>query len=159
VRPSGAYGDQARKWKLNVSCGEDLNRDILKADTCSVTIPELDFEMCRGSMGGFFSTVEGVLLKIADHLSTCTPFTGDSANPDYSAAFNKTVNGLRRLASDPESLPFTLILDDPADQSYIGHRSSNPSSEDQYLTSEVYDRTHEQNDELGFTTMKVTDYE
>lgn len=64
VKPMGSYGDKARKWTLKVETPADLNRDVLKSDTASIIIPDLDFEMCMGTLGGLFTTVEGLILKV-----------------------------------------------------------------------------------------------
>jgi zinc finger protein len=59
---------------------EDLNRDVFKSDSCLVAIPEVDFAMAPGSLGSHYTTVEGLLVKIIDHLTECNPFgMGDSA--------------------------------------------------------------------------------
>ncbi|KAL6741398.1 hypothetical protein Aduo_014657 [Ancylostoma duodenale] len=51
----------------------------------------------------------------------------------------------------------TLVLDDPAGNSYI--QSLTAPLEDPRLTKEFYERTFEQNDELGLNDMKVENYE
>ena len=42
-------------------------------------MPELDFEIAAGSLGGVFTTVEGLLIKARDHLASRSFTTGDSA--------------------------------------------------------------------------------
>lgn len=64
VKASGAYGDKAKKWTLTVENEADLNRDVLKSDTASLAIPELEFETCMGALGGVFTTVEGLIVKV-----------------------------------------------------------------------------------------------
>lgn len=64
VKAMSAYGEKAKKWTLKVETIEDLNRDVLKSDTASVIIPELEFEMCMGTLGGVFTTVEGIIVKV-----------------------------------------------------------------------------------------------
>lgn len=68
VKAMGAYGDRAKKWILKVTTAEDLNRDVLKSDTAAVSIPELEFEMSMGTLGGVFTTVEGLLMKVKGYL-------------------------------------------------------------------------------------------
>ena len=51
---------------------EDLNRDLLKAETCSIAIPELKFEMGGFALGGRFTTLEGLLTNIDDQVNTLT---------------------------------------------------------------------------------------
>jgi zinc finger protein len=53
--------------------------------------------------------------------------------------------------------PFTLILDDPLSNSYLQNLYA--PDPDPNMTVEMYDRTFEQNDELGLNDMKVENYE
>jgi zinc finger protein len=46
----------------------DLKRDLFKSDTCKVIIPEVELELDYGTLGGQYTTVEGLLEKIHDHL-------------------------------------------------------------------------------------------
>ncbi|VDM73809.1 unnamed protein product [Strongylus vulgaris] len=51
----------------------------------------------------------------------------------------------------------TLVLDDPAGNSYI--QSLSAPLEDPRLVKEFYERTFDQNEELGLNDMKVENYE
>lgn len=53
--------------------------------------------------------------------------------------------------------PFTLILDDPLANSYLQNLYA--PDPDPNMTIELYDRTWEQNEELGLNDMKVENYE
>ena len=53
--------------------------------------------------------------------------------------------------------PFTLILDDPLANSYLQNLYA--PDPDPNMTIEWYDRTWEQNEELGLNDMKVENYE
>lgn len=56
-----------------------LDRDILKADSAYVEIPEIHLEMAAGSLGGVYTTVEGLLDKIRKNIEEGNPFAvGDS---------------------------------------------------------------------------------
>lgn len=166
VKPMGAYGDQARKFILRVESAEDLSRDVLKADTAGIAIPEINLELCPGTLGGVFTTVEGLLIKIADQLEeTSQFFTGDAADEEKRERFKAFMSQLNAL---PKNLPFTLILDDAADMSMISGRDTEHifgtalnqrDREDAQLQCILYDRTAEQNDELGLTYMQTENYE
>lgn len=54
------------------------------------------------------------------------------------------------------SIPFTIILDDPLANSYIQNLYA--PDDDPNMTTEIYERTHEQNEELGLNDMKVENY-
>lgn len=44
-------------------------RSLLQSETCSVEIPELEFELGMGALGGKFTTLEGLLKDIKDLVS------------------------------------------------------------------------------------------
>eukprot|EP00923_Selenidium_pygospionis_P024909 GHVN01043732.1.p1 GENE.GHVN01043732.1~~GHVN01043732.1.p1 ORF type:complete len:573 (-),score=159.73 GHVN01043732.1:241-1959(-) len=172
VKPSGAINEEGgRLWTLNVESVSDLNRDVLKADSAGISIEVIDFEMAPGTQGGIFTTVEGLLTNVADHLADSLPFAlGDSAPAEMRNAMKATVEGMRRLATDPSALPFTLVLRDPADHSFIGPRRevgnvSKVDGEvgveapighaDAQLITTLFKRTDEDDDELGLKDMKV----
>ncbi|KAH0480896.1 MAG: uncharacterized protein KVP18_003632 [Porospora cf. gigantea A] len=166
LKAGGTYGEQGRVWTLNVVEPADLGRDVLKADTARVEVPELEFVMCMGTQGGIFTTIEGLLMQTADHLEKSFPFHGDSSEGyKRKAMYENTIAGLRSLAQDESRLPFTLVLDDCADLSFIGHRDPTlkisdieKSVADDHLTTTFYTRSDEQNDDLGILDMKVDDY-
>jgi len=108
--------------------------------------------MMEGSLGSLYTTVEGLLDKLMDELERNNPFgQGDSANDKKFLAF---LDQLKELKEGKK--PFTLIIDDPADNCFI----YNPFAPevDPKLTIEKYERTEEQNEALGITDMVVENY-
>ncbi|KAJ7305149.1 hypothetical protein JRQ81_011037 [Phrynocephalus forsythii] len=82
VKSGGAIEPLGTRITLHVTDPSDLTRDILKSETCSVEIPELEFELGMGALGGKFTTLEG-LLKDIQGLVERNPFNlGDSTLPD-----------------------------------------------------------------------------
>ena len=79
VKIGGEVSKTAKKITLTVSDPDDLNRDVFKSDTAKVSIKEFDFEMMPGSLGSFYTTVEGLLGLLIDRLETANPFKGDSS--------------------------------------------------------------------------------
>ena len=115
-------------------------------------IPEVGFETGEGSMGSMFTTVEGVIDKICTQLLD-TPFsTGDSSINNL----NDFVLKLRDLQQLKKK--FTFILDDPLSNSFIFPVGEN-KNDDKRLKKEEYERTFEQNEDLGINDMKVENYE
>ena len=53
---------------LTVSSRADLNRQVIKSDSCSIHIPSLEFEIPPITQRGAVTTVEGVLKKAAEGL-------------------------------------------------------------------------------------------
>ena len=84
MQGGGAIPPQGTLVRLHVEGKEDFTRDVLKSDTAGITIPEIDLEITQGSLGGFFTSVEGLLEKIRQHLQEGNPFgTGDSATKHH----------------------------------------------------------------------------
>jgi len=144
-----------KKITLNITDPSDMSRDVLKSDTCSIAIPELDFEMGGMSVGGKFTTLEGLLTDILDQVERNSLWSGDAAAPDvaermkdFKAKFEECIAGKGK---------FTLILDDPAGNSYV--QNVYAPEEDPELTVLQYTRSFEQNDELGLNDMKVEGYQ
>lgn len=80
IKQGGGISDKASKITFHVQCPEDMNRDIFKSDSTYLSIPELDLELQPGTLGSMYTTVEGIMQKIIDHLVEVNPFTrGDSA--------------------------------------------------------------------------------
>ncbi|KAG2392383.1 hypothetical protein C9374_012635 [Naegleria lovaniensis] len=151
VRAGGAISPQATKITLKVSNPEDLSRDILKSETASLDIPELELHVAQGSLGGKFTTVEGLLMNIKDKLTEVNQFrVGDSTREKETfSRFLATLDDMQ----NGKLLPWTLIIDDPVSNSYIQNLFA--PDDDPFLTIEHYDRTFEQNEDLGLNDIKT----
>jgi zinc finger protein len=86
VKPGGAIPEHGTVITLKLDGREnmavDLRRDCIKSDSASIQIPELDFEMEHGSLGGMYTTVEGLLGSVEERLKMSNRFSlesGDSA--------------------------------------------------------------------------------
>ncbi|XP_071806568.1 zinc finger protein ZPR1-like [Asterias amurensis] len=134
----------------------DLNRDVLKSDTCRFTIPEMDFELMMGTLGGKFTTLEGLLTDIKNQL--LRPFAlmrgGDSATKESGGKLRTFIDKLDEIISG--KILVSVVLDDPAGNCYIQNLyAPDPDPE---LMVEEYERTEEQNDDLGLLEMKTENY-
>lgn len=119
-----------------------------------MTIPEIDLVLTAGTLGGRFTTIEGVLDQVYDELSG--KLFGDSGTKNKdNQAFQTFLTNLKDVKSADR--PFTLILDDPLSNSYLQNLYA--PDPDPNMTIEMYDRTQEQNDDLGLSDMKVEGYE
>ncbi|KAJ1981512.1 nucleolar zinc-finger protein [Dimargaris xerosporica] len=156
VKSGGAISSQGRKITLKVEDSEDLSRDILKSETCGLSIPEIDLELQPGTLGGRFTTVEGLLTQVKDELSEKAQFLrGDSSSTDNKSKFGTFLNQLGQVIQG--QLPCTLILDDPLANSHLQNLYA--PDPDPNMTVEDYDRTWEQNENLGLNDIKVENYE
>jgi zinc finger protein len=156
IKAGGGVPAKGRRWTLTVTGTkpEDLHRDILKSNTACVKIPELGFEMEPGSLGGVYSTVEGLLLQIHDRLKGSNPFSfGDAAEVSQKSNFAKFLYAITEMRGG--LVPFTLIIEDPMDHSFI-YSPAADGFEDDDLVEESYTRSHEEDEEFGLLDM-VTD--
>lgn len=180
VKTGGAVPEKGRRITLRVNSQEDLARDILKSETCALECPDLGLSVNPGTLGGRFTTVEGLLTQVRDDLKGQIFETGglsggfgasqvavksvgnatgagDSLAPEegerwtsFFAAVDDAVSGRR---------PFTVVLTDPLANSYVQSLADEPGVNDEKITVEDYDRTDEEEEELGLRDMKVEGYE
>ncbi|OLY79176.1 Zinc finger protein ZPR1, partial [Smittium mucronatum] len=108
-----------------------------------------------GTLGGRFTTIEGLLRQVYEDLDRDTPFTGDSSTESRRAQFagflkklEDTYNGL--------NLPITLVLDDPVSNSYVQNLYAPDPDPNMFI--ETYERTFEQNEDLGLNDINVDNY-
>jgi len=150
IKQGGGISDKATKITFNFQHPDDLNRDIFKSDTTFLKVPELDMELQPGTLGSMYTTIEGILDKIVTHLEEVNPF-GKGDSKTESDTFLSFLDKLRVLKEGNK--PFTLELDDPLSNCFI----YNPKApqEDPQIRVEVYERTAEQDDELGISDMNV----
>ena len=97
VKAGGAVAPQGKRVTLRVTTPDDLNRDVLKSASCAVTIPEVELELAPGTLGGFFTTVEGLVSQTHAALAGLhqSSFTeGDSA-PSASASASRASDSAR----------------------------------------------------------------
>jgi zinc finger protein len=99
-----------------------LNFFAFQSDTCDLKIPELDLEVGPATLGGRFTTVEGLLQNIKDQLQTQGGMFSDSADEKFKLQFNKFFEKLDSCIAC--KTVFTLILDDPTGNSYAQVRFS-----------------------------------
>ncbi|KAM5132387.1 zinc finger protein ZPR1 [Mantella aurantiaca] len=156
VKSGGAIESLGTKISLHITDPSDLTRDVLKSETCSINIPELEFELGMGALGGKFTTLEGLLKDIRDLVVDKNPFTlGDSCVSDRTAklqAFGKKIDQILE-----GQMKVHFILDDPAGNSYL--QNVYAPEQDPEMTVEKYERSFEQNEDLGLNDMKTEGYE
>ena len=159
VKSGGGIEPQGKRITLKVTDSTDLSRDVLKSETCRILIPDLDFEMGGFAIGGRFTTLEGLLTNMMEQLEN-NPFlgtgsvAGDATEEearkrlkDFSGQFQEMIEGKKN---------FTFVMDDPAGNCYLQNvYAPDPDPE---MTTEHYERTYEQNEELGLNDMVTENY-
>ncbi|CAD7689995.1 unnamed protein product [Nyctereutes procyonoides] len=155
VKSGGAIEPLGTRISFHITDPSDLTRDVLKSETCSVEIPELEFELGMAVLGGKFTTLEG-LLKDIQELVTKNPFTlGDSSNPGQMEKLQEFSQKLDQILQGNMKAHF--IMNDPAGNSYL--QNVYAPEDDPQMKVEHYKRTFDQNEELGLNDMKTEGYE
>ncbi|KAI8879516.1 zf-ZPR1-domain-containing protein [Backusella circina FSU 941] len=157
VKAGGAVSEKGTRIILNLTESDDLSRDILKSETCGLSIPEIDLELTKGTLGGRFTTVEGLLRQVHDELEGRASFIqGDSGTKESKNRFAEFLTNLKNVA-DGKMFPVTLIVDDPLSNSYVQNLYA-PDA-DPEMKIEEYERDWETNEDLGLNDMKLDNYE
>ncbi|EDW51279.1 GM13673 [Drosophila sechellia] len=144
------------------ACGHKTNEvksgggvEAQGSETCSLSIPELDLEVGPHALCGRFTTVEGLLVAMRDQLDgTLFHDSADVATKQQMQRFLDTFEDVMNLKR-----VITLVLEDPAGNTYVQSLSDDDSEPDDKLTVERYDRSYEDNEDLGLNDMKTEGYE
>ena len=147
----GTVSAKARSISLYCDSNEDLKRELLKSETAKIKIPEIDFELTSGTLGGKFTTIEGLLVEIQKNLRENNPFTKSYADIGDLSIYNYLIQTLEGFSNNEE--PFTIIIDDPLSNSYIEEIKTNDK-----IIIENYDRSADDDDYLGINDMKTEEY-
>ncbi|GAA0148743.1 hypothetical protein LIER_08101 [Lithospermum erythrorhizon] len=176
VKPGGPIPLKGKRIEVHVKNIMDLSRDVIKSDTASVKIPELDLELASGTLGGLVTTVEGLISQINDNLQRIHGFTfGDSLDDNRKSRWLNFRERLDKLLSLEE--PWTLIIDDALANSFIAPAADDIKDDHQLTCKSLFHRSHslgvlcfvapwncieeyerswEQNEELGLNDMDTS---
>ena len=166
VKTGGEIPEKGQRITLRIERVEDLSRDILKSETCSLKSPELDLEVQPGTLGGRFTTVEGLLTQVRDQLYGQifdieeAGVEGLAGGDSMAATTKERWNSFfERLNSAIRcEMRFSIILEDPLASSYVGP-CGKEIEEDTQITKQDYERTAEEMEDLGLNDMKTETYE
>lgn len=154
LKPGGEIPAKGKKTTLRVQNAKDLSRDVIKSDSAAVQVPELDLELSSGTLGGMVTTVEGLIVKICEALERVHGFQlGDSTHEWKKKKWDGFTERLSKLLSLQE--PWTLIIDDALAASFVAP-ATDSIEDDHQLTIEEYERSWEQNEELGLNDMDTS---
>lgn len=154
VKSGGGIEPKGCHLEVTISSSDDLKRDVLKSDTCSLQIPELQLEVGPNALGGRFSTVEGLLIAMKDQLLGHHANWGDSMTSESKTRYEKFLDDMDKALK--AEVKCTLVLDDPAGNSYV--QSLNDDGPDAGLKIERYERSFEQNEDLGLNDIRTEEY-
>ncbi|KAH1006148.1 hypothetical protein HUJ05_006914 [Dendroctonus ponderosae] len=151
VEPQGVH------IEVEVRRKEDLTRDVLKSDTCDLEIPQLELTVGPHALGGRFTTIEGLITAMKDQLNdpATSHIFGDSKQDKTKQQFEQFLSKLDDILEN--KVVATVVLDDPCGNSYIQSMKDGDETDDQ-LKITHYERTFEQNEELGLNDMHTENY-
>ncbi|KAI2631783.1 ZPR1 zinc-finger domain-containing protein [Xylaria nigripes] len=160
VKTGGEIPELGKRITLKVESAEDLARDILKSETCALECPELNLQVNPGTLGGRFTTVEGLLTQIRNDLHSQIFETGSGGGDSLAANEKQTWTQFFESldAAVKGEKPFTIILSDPLASSYV-QKAVDPDQDDPQMTIEDYTRTDEEEEDLGLRDIKTEGYE
>ncbi|KAL6636876.1 hypothetical protein ACP70R_024448 [Stipagrostis hirtigluma subsp. patula] len=154
LKPGGEIPAKGKRITLHVQNAKDLTRDVIKSDSASVKVPELELELASGTLGGMVTTVEGLIVKICEALERIHGFQlGDSTLEWKKKKWEDFKERLSKLLSLQE--PWTLIIDDGLAASFVAP-AADSLEDDSQLIIEEYQRSWEQNEELGLNDMDTS---
>ena len=114
VKSGSAISDRGKRITLKVDDREDLSRDILKvcmhinlsrnlipcpiqqSETAGLAIPEIDLVLSHGTLGGRFTTLEGILNQVYEELSE-KAYAGDSSSGTERLPFDTFLENLKEV--------------------------------------------------------------
>lgn len=147
IQSAGEISKLGRRYTLHVTDPSDLSREVLKSNTCSIDLPDIGVSLSPGTLGGIYTTLEGLLCQIREELYKHSQFwVGDSSRlPEQEKAWKDVLENLQNMADGKRN--FTIVIDDPLDSSFIKNiYSPDPDPE---MKVETYKRTPEQDAEYG----------
>jgi len=120
--------DKGKRYTLQVKTPRDLERDIFQSYTGTISIDEVGLEWTGGPAANKFTTLLQILSGMIQDLRS------QMAAVDKLPEFIVLASGLLTEAG----MPFTLVLSDPAGNSYIACLENDPNTN---LTIEEFDRS------------------
>jgi zinc finger protein len=139
---------------------------VLKSESAALHCPELGLRVEPGTQGGRFTTVEGLLTNFRKDLraqafglengddETELRAAADSMQSDkkrtweeFFATLGEAIDGKRA---------FTVVIEDPLASSYV--QSYAAPAPDPQITVEEYERTAEEEEDLGLKDINTEDY-
>ncbi|XP_065186949.1 zinc finger protein ZPR1-like [Sycon ciliatum] len=147
IQSAGEIQLQGCVWTLDVKSTEDLGRQVVKSDSASLHIPEVDFQVPSQSQPGIFTTVEGLVQRAVDGLEQ-DQVLRRIQQPELAEKIDEFVVKLQKLLTGDEQ--FQVILDDPSGNSFI--EFLNPPAPDPLLKKSEYTRSKEQNEMLNISS-------
>lgn len=171
VKTGGEVPALGQKITLRVERPEDLARDVLKSESAALSCPELQLRVEPGTLGGRFTTVEGLLSQFRKDLRAqafglddgddeaevqrATEAGGDGMESEAKRTWAEFFDALTEAIEGRK--PFTMVFEDPLAGSYV--QSFTAPEKDPQITVEDYERTEQEEEDLGLRDIKTEGYE
>ncbi|KAJ3242158.1 NAD-dependent protein deacetylase sirtuin-2 [Chytriomyces hyalinus] len=160
IRTGGAISPVGMRTVFHVRNEASLTREVLKAETCSFRIPELDLDLTTASMGTQFMSLRALIKAVYQEIErTAAPlsvaFASDPKAEQRRGIFERLLAKLTKALN--VETPYTIVLDDPLGTSFLQNIYAPDPDPD--LTTETYERTVEQNEDYGLNDLNVDDYQ
>merc|ERR1711979_92355 len=109
VQPAGSLEDYGVKISLLVNSKKDLERDIVRSDHATVSIPELQLEI-PASGKGYLSTLEGFLTSFKEDLEMNQDYRRENC-PEVAQQIDDFIRKLDKyIEADDEIMPYTFEI-------------------------------------------------
>jgi hypothetical protein len=118
-----------------------------------MSCPELNLSVEPGTLGGRFTTIEGLLTQVRDDLKSSIFDAGDGGDSMNSESKQKWTTFFHNLtAAINGEDKFTITLEDPLASSYV--QSFTAPEPDPKIKVEDYERTEAEEEELGLSDIR-----
>lgn len=147
VQSTANLAEKGIRITLIVNSPEVLNRQVVKSEYATISIPEIEFEIPNTTQKASLNTIEGILARAAADLEQDQPLRRE-LQPEVAAKIDEFLYNLNELM---QGRPFTFVLDDPAGNSFISFDPQYGVAEnDPLLHIQQYIRTKEQLIAMGY---------
>lgn len=133
------YKEKAEKVVLRGNSLEDLDRGIIKSDSCMLSIPEIELETPEGTPKA--TSIQAILLEIQENMKK---HSGSYISTMTYNPVEKCLGKIEKILKGEKE--FTLILSDPLGLSQIQTFKDDPIGK---VTIQRFARTKAQNKEYG----------
>ena len=94
-----------------------MNRQVIKGDNCTISIPEIQLDIPPITQQGDLNTIEGVLCRVSEQLREEQPYRKENC-PEVYEQVEAFCNHMDEMSSG-KAFPFTFIVDDPSGNSFV----------------------------------------
>lgn len=154
VKTGGGISQYGKKTILTITAEtieEDLKRDLLKSETCKLFIPQIHLDIQEGTLGGRFTTLEGILKQVHDELyervfQESYDSMEESTKQNWLNFFKNLTDVMScKLPEGCDKLEVMLI--DPLANSYL--QNIYAPDEDPMIEYQSFKRSRRENEDLG----------